>query len=90
MRIAYETRLLVRYPSFLKVVPMKDNWTEKVSEMTCQTCAFYVSFRCRRNAPTINGFPAVYPTDWCGNHRLDKTKMREMFESKQTTKEIEK
>lgn len=26
--------------------------------------------RCRRHAPTMNGFPVVYDTDWCGDHRL--------------------
>ena len=56
----------------------EDNWKNKTSEMRCATCAFYVHFRCRRNAPTMNGFPAVYPTDWCGNHKLDKDKMQEI------------
>lgn len=55
-----------------------DNWKNKVQEMQCRTCAFYVQFRCRRNAPTIHGFPPVYPTDWCGNHRLDKTTMQQI------------
>lgn len=30
--------------------------------------------RCRRHAPTLNGFPAVYGTDWCGDHKLDEEK----------------
>lgn len=28
--------------------------------------------RCRRHAPTMTGFPAVYGTDWCGDHKLDE------------------
>lgn len=31
--------------------------------------------RCRRHAPTMNGFPAVFGTDWCGDHKLDETKI---------------
>ncbi len=30
--------------------------------------------RCRRNAPTINGFPVAFDSDWCGAHKLDETK----------------
>lgn len=30
--------------------------------------------RCRRHAPTMSGFPAVFPMDWCGDHRLDEAK----------------
>jgi len=25
--------------------------------------------RCRRHAPTMNGYPVVYMADWCGDHR---------------------
>ena len=28
--------------------------------------------RCRRHAPTMAGFPAVFGTDWCGDHKLDE------------------
>lgn len=31
--------------------------------------------RCRRHAPTMNGYPVVYPADWCGDHKLDETKL---------------
>ena len=30
--------------------------------------------RCRRHAPSMNGYPVVYHTDWCGDHRLDELK----------------
>lgn len=31
--------------------------------------------RCRRHAPTMGGFPVVFPEDWCGDHRVDETKV---------------
>ena len=31
--------------------------------------------RCRRHAPTINGFPVIFGNDWCGDHRLDENKI---------------
>lgn len=30
---------------------------------------------CRRHAPTMNGFPAVFYSDWCGDHKLDENKL---------------
>ncbi len=26
--------------------------------------------RCRRHAPTMAGFPVVFESDWCGDHKL--------------------
>jgi hypothetical protein len=31
--------------------------------------------RCRRHAPTMNGYPATFETDWCGDHKLDENKL---------------
>jgi hypothetical protein len=31
--------------------------------------------RCRRRAPTLGGWPAVFETDWCGDHKLDENKI---------------
>ena len=31
--------------------------------------------RCRRHAPTMNGYPVVYMNDWCGDHRIDENKV---------------
>ena len=31
--------------------------------------------RCRRHAPTMNGYPVVFVNDWCGDHKLDETKL---------------
>jgi Pyruvate/2-oxoacid:ferredoxin oxidoreductase delta subunit len=30
--------------------------------------------RCRRHAPTMNGYPVVFEMDWCGDHKLDESK----------------
>lgn len=68
-----------------------DPWKHRSSKMTCATCMWYVRKaplppelttgerpeigRCRRHAPSMNGYPAVYPTDWCGDHKVDETKL---------------
>ena len=31
--------------------------------------------RCRKHAPTLNGWPAVFSDDWCGDHKLDENKI---------------
>ncbi len=31
--------------------------------------------RCRRHAPTLGGWPVLFVTDWCGDHKLDAEKM---------------
>lgn len=31
--------------------------------------------RCRRHAPTMNGYPVVFINDWCGDHKLDEEKL---------------
>ena len=64
----------------------KDPWADRAGGMKCKTCVFYVVKassselsieigRCRRNAPTMKGYPVVYPTDWCGEHRMDEEKL---------------
>ncbi len=30
--------------------------------------------RCRRHAPTLSGWPAVFSGDWCGDHKIDENK----------------
>ncbi len=42
-----------------------------------KTCMFYKAKesavgRCRKNAPTINGWPDVSANDWCGQHKRNK------------------
>ena len=31
--------------------------------------------RCRRRSPSMSGYPAVFETDWCGDHKLDENKI---------------
>ena len=59
----------------------EDNWEHRSEGMLCKTCIWFVPKgegaigRCRRHAPTMNGWPVMYPTDWCGDHKLDETKL---------------
>ena len=67
-----------------------DNWKHRSEGMKCRTCCWFLEKvgkendqgqepvkligRCRRHAPTMNGFPVVFDSDWCGDHKLDETK----------------
>jgi hypothetical protein len=64
-----------------------DPWIHRSEGMRCKTCIWFVPKtserlgdfseigRCRRHAPTMGGYPVVYVTDWCGDHRLDENKV---------------
>ncbi len=59
-----------------------DPWIHRSAGMKCQTCMWFVAKegkitlgRCRRHCPTMNGYPVVFPSDWCGDHKLDETKV---------------
>lgn len=57
----------------------KDPWAHRSAGMRCHTCMWFVLKnadvgRCRRHAPTMNGYPVVYRTDWCGDHKVDEGK----------------
>lgn len=67
-----------------------DPWKHRSSGMRCTTCIWFVPKfstapvhpedhkivgRCRRHAPTMGGYPVVFSTDWCGDHRLDENKV---------------
>jgi len=65
-----------------------DPWKHRHANMSCSTCMWCVVKqstepvegklilgRCRRHAPTMNGYPVVYMTDWCGDHRIDENKI---------------
>jgi len=58
-----------------------DPWKHRHASMKCVSCMWYVSKmgkhdigRCRRHAPSMNGYPAVFPSDWCGDHKIDENK----------------
>lgn len=66
----------------------RDLWVHRSSGMRCKTCMYYAVKasdpvgegyvrppelgRCRRHAPTMGGYPVVFPTDWCGDHKLSE------------------
>lgn len=68
-----------------------DPWIHRSKAMLCNTCIWFVHKqkapnmpfpgdskevgRCRRHAPTMNGYPVVFLTDWCGDHRIDENKV---------------
>ena len=65
----------------------KDNWVHRSEKMLCRYCMWWVPKvpldikinrevlgRCRRHAPTLSGWVAVYASDWCGDHKLDENK----------------
>jgi hypothetical protein len=66
--------------------PSKDPWEHRAKNMRCDSCMWFalksvsrhetipVLGRCRRRAPTLNGYPAVYLSDWCGDHKMDEAK----------------
>ena len=64
---------------------MSDNWEHRTDLMNCSSCMWFIPKlndvgetslgRCRKHAPTINGWPAVYKADWCGDHKLDENKV---------------
>jgi len=58
-----------------------DPWAHRSDGMKCHTCMWFVEKtggivgtktkgRCRRHAPTMNGYPVVFTDDWCGDHKL--------------------
>ena len=56
----------------------EDRWTN-LQTFVCKTCQYFVPKaealgRCRRHAPRSEGggWPAVYETDWCGDHKIGK------------------
>ena len=62
-----------------------DNWAHRSKGIACGTCMWFVPKRvgeqpteigrCRRRAPTLNGWPAVFDSDWCCDHKLDESKL---------------
>ena len=72
-------------PKTTASIPNEDNWRHRSASMACKTCMFFTVKvdnagevklgRCRRNAPTMSGWPVMMLTDWCGNHKLDENKI---------------
>ncbi len=59
-------------------MPENDNWADRKGRMICGLCMWWspkgngAMGRCRRRAPTLNGYPVVFATDWCGDHKMDE------------------
>jgi len=44
--------------------------------------------RCRRYAPTMKGYPVVYSSDWCGEHKIGSNPVRDEKEKAKIKREI--
>ena len=64
----------------------QDLWKHRSLGMRCATCMWFVLKetegtaanigRCRRHAPTMAGYPVVFNTDWCGDHKLKESALK--------------
>lgn len=61
-------------PKVPKSIPMTA--TEVVARQESRSMPFDLG-RCRRHAPTLNGWPVLFVNDWCGDHKLDENKWEE-------------
>ena len=62
-----------------------DPWKHRSKNMSCATCMWFVTKakavgesvigRCRKSAPSMDGYPVVFESDWCGSHKLDENKL---------------
>ena len=66
-----------------------DPWANRSAGMKCKTCMWFVpkikdgtrdgvSYdlgRCRKHAPTMTGYPAVWVNDFCGDMKIDENKI---------------
>ena len=62
-------------PDITEPLPRVDAWRNRSLGLLCRSCMWHVKKnhelgRCRRHAPTLSGYPAVYWDDWCGDHKL--------------------
>lgn len=76
--IAADKKWPARKPEYVAGTGISGDPWSNLSTYACSTCRFFVPKervhpphgRCRRHAPTLDGYPAVYGTDWCGDHKL--------------------
>lgn len=55
----------------------RNPWAHRSAVMRCTSCIWFAAKtqalgRCRRRSPTMNGYPVVFPHDWCGDHKLNE------------------
>ena len=70
-----------------------DPWKHRSKGMRCKTCMWFAVKkdpigRCRRHAPAMNGYPVVYITDWCGDHKLNENRDAGLGCEAQATKQV--
>lgn len=39
-----------------------------MADVSCVTCIYFDGNLCRKNPPSVQGFPRVRPNDWCGEY----------------------
>ena len=44
--------------------------------------------RCRRRAPKLGGYPVVYATDWCGEHKIGSNPVRDGKVAKEDVRKV--
>ncbi|MCC6989937.1 MAG: hypothetical protein IT181_13110 [Acidobacteria bacterium] len=79
---AMPVKKLPAAPNAGTATPPADPWAHRSAGMRCASCMWFVPKkgavvdlgRCRRHAPTITGYPVVFSSDWCGDHKLDENK----------------
>ena len=60
---------------FAEKVAIPLNETNEQAQERVAKDGFGMKFgRCRRHAPSMQGYPAVFGNDWCGDHKLDENK----------------
>lgn len=74
----------------MKFSNLEDMWKHRSTEMSCEKCMYFVRKvvkmpngekssnlgRCRRHSPSVSqGWPAIFSSDWCGDHKLDENKI---------------
>ena len=79
-------RLGIEDEHMIKVREKLDPWQGRSEGMICATCMWFVLKisiegkgligRCRKHAPTMTGYPAVFSNDFCGDHKLDENKVK--------------
>jgi hypothetical protein len=77
-------------PAEMEVKILRDDpWKHRTDGMRCKTCMWFAPKlradrdvgapfdlgRCRRHAPTMSGYPAVFVNDWCGDHKIDENRI---------------
>lgn len=64
-----------------------DKW-DMITGMCCATCMYCSpkkdeKGRCRRHAPSMQGYPVIYLNDdWCGDHKVGTNPHKQAFDER--------